>query len=195
MRISSSGFFLLCLLAEPIFASWVPTKKTGLIGIQGFNIYDPVCAHACFRLFSNGFTLECTTTASGGGHEGHSASTSTTSPECRASNFPYLSSLSWCIHTKCPPETPASKIELFWQTQITGDVKVVPKWSYGEVLANITEMPTQVQNGTVLTITSLTPERWGFIRNALWYFYRETCLESVYGYVVLIVSSDNRWKM
>lgn len=75
--------------------------------------------------------------------------------------------------------------------QITGDVNIVPEWSYGEVIANITEPPTMVAVATdvgmdmVLNMTMLTTcDNWQTTQLTLVYFFRETALESYFGYVV-----------
>ncbi|KAL1837984.1 hypothetical protein VTK73DRAFT_4491 [Phialemonium thermophilum] len=168
----------------------VPVTRSGLAGIAGFTFYDPYCGHGCFRSFSP-YTLSCSSVVSAGGH--------TTADEaahrlalCRASHFPYLSSIAWCMHLYCPKESVrASRIETFWETEITGDIQVLPQWSYGEVLANITEPPTEVappmgMPGTdrdmVLNRTMLTTyENWYETQETLVYFFRETALESYYG--------------
>ena len=163
----------------------VPVSRSGLAGIDGFTFYDPYCGHGCFRSFSP-FTLSCSSTISMGGHTTE-ASTAHILAECRASNFPYLSSIAWCMHLYCPKNVRASKIEKFWETQITGDVNVLPQWSYGEVLANITEPPTMVTMDMDMTLnmTMLTTfDNWEATWVTLYYFFRETAQESYYGYVV-----------
>ena len=177
---------ILSILVSNVFgAGPIPVSRSGLAGIDGFTFYDPYCGHGCFRSFSP-FMLECSTTISPGGH--------TTADEaahmlalCRASNFPYLSSIAWCMHLYCTPDVRPSKIEKFWQTQITGDAKVLPKWSFGEVMANITEPPTMVAANTsmMLDMTMLTTrETFDVTWTTLYYFFRETALESYFGYVV-----------
>lgn len=164
----------------------IPVSRSGLAGIDGFTFYDPYCGHGCFRSFS-AFQLGCSNKISPGGH--------TTAGDaahqlaiCRASNFPYLSSIAWCIYTYCSEEVRNSKIEHFWETQITGDVNVLPHWSYGEVMANISEPPSMVMVADgmamdmVLNMTALTTfETWQSTWITLYYFFRETALESYYG--------------
>lgn len=166
----------------------IPMKRTGLAGINGFTFYDPYCGNACFRSFSP-FELSCSVFISAGGH-------TTANDEayalavCRSTNLPYLSSIAWCIHEYCPSTVQASTIEGFWETGLTGDVNVPPRWSYGAVLSNITTPPTMVADVTmassppVLNETMLTT-RAGFeaTQDTLIYFYNETVRESNYGYV------------
>jgi hypothetical protein len=181
MKLFSLGLLSLVSAA----AGPVPVSRSGLAGIKGFTFYDPYCALGCFRTFS-GFTLSCSTIVSPGGH-------TTAEPAahnlavCRASDFPYLSSIARCIHLCCPNDVLASTIETFWETEITGDVKVLPEWSYGEVMANITQPPTMVAMGMdmVLNMTMLTTyDNWEATWVTLMYFFRETTLESYYGYVI-----------
>ena len=162
----------------------LPSKHNGLAGIAGFKFYNPVCAHGCFRSFSP-YLLSCSSAISEGGM--------TTADEvahdlalCRSTDFPYLSSIAWCIHTFCPNNTKASTIEKFWATQITGDATILPKWTYGETMANITKPPTEVAMGKdlVLTKTMLTTyTTWKNTRNTIQHFYHESALESYYGWV------------
>src|SRR3569833_3590681 len=148
MRLTDVG--LLALASTATATGHVPVQVSGLAGINGFTFYDPYCGHACYRSFSP-FTLSCTETIEAGGH--------TTADDlaheialCRASNFPFLSSIAWCIHTYCPADVLPSLIETFWETEITGDVTVRPKWSYGETMANITTPPTMVLTGEGKTL-------------------------------------------
>ncbi|KAK7042584.1 ferric reductase like transmembrane component-domain-containing protein [Favolaschia claudopus] len=167
----------------------VPISKSGLAGINGFYFYDPYCAHGCFRSFSP-YTLSCSDTISAGGHiTGDEAAHNLAL--CRASSFPYLSSIAWCIHLYCPDDTRASKIETFWETEITGDAKVLPIWSFGEVMANITVPPTVVAMGQDLVLNSTmltTEENWQTTWITLYYFFRETALESYYGLSICLTS-------
>ena len=187
---------LLGLVAIAAATGPVPVSRSGLAGINGFTFYDPYCAHGCFRSFA-AFTLQCSTIVSPGGH--------TTANEaaynlamCRASNVPFLSSIAWCINLYCPEDVRASTIERFWETEITGDVAVPPMWSYGEVVANTTQPPTRVALATekdmVLNMTMLTTyDNWEATWVTLFYFFRETTLESYYGYVIWRLLSDSRY--
>ncbi|KAI0203655.1 ferric-chelate reductase [Astrocystis sublimbata] len=184
--------FLIASLASTAAATGpVPVSRSGLGGVDGFTFYDPYCGHGCFRSFSP-FALSCSSTSRPGGHTtadkiAHDLA------ECRASNYPFLSSIAWCVHLYCAQDVLNSTIEKFWETEITGDVNVLPKWSYGEVLASITEPPTVVllpaDADAVLNTTTLTTyENWKITADTLFYFFRETVLESYFGLSLLLTA-------
>ncbi|KIX93597.1 uncharacterized protein Z520_10775 [Fonsecaea multimorphosa CBS 102226] len=180
---------LLSLVTSVAATGPLPVTRTGLAGIAGFTFYNPYCAHGCFRSFSP-YMLQCSTTISAGGKTTADA-TAHMLALCRASDFPYLSSIAWCIHTFCPESVRASTIEKFWETQITGDVHILPAWSYGEVMANITQPPAMVAMGKdmVLNMTMLTTyNTWKITQDTLIYFFRETAQESYYGLAILLTA-------
>lgn len=168
---------LLSLMPSPALGFMLP--QSGLSGIT-FNPYDPMCAHGCYRAFSV-VRLSCFSDVDTSGY--NSDLTTEDVPACRASSFPYLSSIAWCIDTECPPSTRAVTIEEFWEAEITGDASVKPLWSYGAVLRNITEAPTEALNGTFLNSTQLAPRDGTAIETRpLVLYYREQKRESIYGY-------------
>src|SRR5512142_623439 len=121
------------------------TSVAGEGELTGFpaNPYDPYCGMACLRSLSS-LMLDCSN------HEGEMLGMMEmmTSSECWANNEPYLTSLAWCMKTKCAEaNVPVYKLEKFWETDGTGQtsagVKVVPaKWSYAEALTHIAKPPT-----------------------------------------------------
>ncbi|KAK6974381.1 ferric reductase like transmembrane component-domain-containing protein [Favolaschia claudopus] len=158
---------LLACISVVTAAGPVPISKSGLAGINGFYFYDPAGGHITGDEAAHNLAL------------------------CRASSFPYLSSIAWCIHLYCPDDTRASKIETFWETEITGDAKVLPIWSFGEVMANITVPPNVVAMGQDLVLNSTmltTEENWQTTWITLYYFFRETALESYYGLSICLTS-------
>ena len=180
---------LLYLISSAAASGPIPVSRSGLAGINSFTFYDPYCGHGCFRSFS-AYTLSCSNIISAGGHT-TADSAAHDLAVCRASNFPFLSSIAWCIHQFCPDDVRASTIEHFWETQITGDVNILPQWSFEKVLANITEPPTmkpmEMNMGMEMTLnmTMLTTyENWQATWITLYYFFRETTLESYYGYLL-----------
>ena len=190
MKLPASA--LLCFISSAAATGPIPVSRTGLAGIDGFTFYNPYCGHGCFRSFSP-FTLECSSAISPGGHTTAGAVAHNLAL-CRASDFPFLSSIAWCIHVFCPEDVLASTIERFWETQITGDASVLPKWSYGETLANVTEPPTMVAMGDdlVLNTTMLTTyHTWKITQDTLIYFFHETAQESYYGYATHIHRSSS----
>ena len=67
-----------------------------------------------------------------------------TSPQCRADDTPWLTTLAWCMCTSCAEfNVSTSELEAFWEDQCTGDPTVAPKWSYSTTLFSITEPPTR----------------------------------------------------
>lgn len=174
---------LLCLVLRAFATGPIPVSRSGLAGVDGFTFYNPYCAHGCFRSFSP-FILPCSTMVSAGGHTTNSEAAHHLAL-CRSTGFPYLSSIAWCIHLYCPNDVRASTIENFWQTQITGDVNILPEWTYDETMANITEPPSMVADvmdkELILNTTMLTTEdNRKVTTDTLVYFFRETALESYY---------------
>ncbi|KAI1360843.1 ferric-chelate reductase [Xylaria arbuscula] len=161
----------------------VPVSKSGLAGVSGFKFYDPYCGHGCFRSFSP-FVLSCSSTLSPGGHTTDSEIAHDLA-ECRGASYPFLSSIAWCVHLYCSKNVLNSTIEKFWETEITGDVDVLPKWSYGEVLASITNPPTVV---LLPTAALTTYENWKITADTLFFFFRETVLESYFGLSILLTA-------
>ena len=187
---------LIYLISSAAATGPIPVSRTGLAGIDGFTFYNPYCGHGCFRSFSP-YMLECSTAISPGGHTTADAAAQDLAL-CRASDFPYLSSIAWCISIFCPKDVLPSTIEHFWETQITGDASVLPKWSYGETLAKVTQPPTEVAMGDdlVLNRTMLTTyHTWKITQDTLIYFFGETKRESYFGYAIHPTHSvlSSRW--
>ncbi|KAK6363063.1 hypothetical protein TWF730_000510 [Orbilia blumenaviensis] len=122
----------------------------------GFSWYNPVCGFACYNSIS-GATLSCTSTDHSGGH-GHGAGP--TSPECRAGDTAFLTTLAYCMNITCNADNiPTWRREEFWATKVTGDEAVLPKWDYSRALAEIVDPPTAVFNSSlVLDETVLVSE-------------------------------------
>ena len=115
-----------------------------------------------------------------------------TSSLCWASNTPYLTSLAWCMHTKCAEfNVPNSKLESFWEQEATGQstagVSTVPaKWSFAEALANVPGPPLYqlTVDDLDLNTTSLVPSETYLMQwNVLTSVQRETTVENGYGSV------------
>ncbi|KAI9759018.1 MAG: hypothetical protein M1835_000480 [Candelina submexicana] len=65
-----------------------------------------------------------------------------TSPECRASDTPFLTTLVYCMNLTCDPvKVPIWQKEKFWATKVTGDPNVIPKWDYSRALEEIKGTP------------------------------------------------------
>jgi hypothetical protein len=114
----------------------------------------------------------------------------TTSPECWATNDPYLTSLAYCMKTECAKyNVRNSKSESFWELQATGQTNagvksVSAKWSYAEALAQLTSPPTAMlaKNATWLNETSLiNPATYLSQYDVLYAVQRETTFENISG--------------
>jgi hypothetical protein len=160
--------------------------QNGLTGLPA-KTYDPVCAMACVRSLYT-LSLSCST---GGGIIGMVAFT--TSTECWAKNDEYLTSLAYCMHTRCESlGFPDSKLETFWEQQATGQtnagVRSVPaKWSFAQALAQVSSPPTftLAANATELNETSLVNSlTYQSQFNVLYGVQRETSFENLAGQVL-----------
>lgn len=95
----------------------------------GFSWYDPVCGFACYNAIS-GAPLSC-------------SDSGVTSPECFASNMPFLTTLAYCMNSTCDPmKIPTWQREKFWSMHITGDMAVEPHLDYSRTLEKLREPPT-----------------------------------------------------
>ena len=169
----TSGLWLACLASSPVLGA--------LVG-YGIYPYKPVCAYACDRSLSS-LTLACSSDMGSGSDM---SSAPTTSPQCRAGDTPWLTTLAWCMRTECVDQNvPTSELEAFWEEQCTGDPSVAPKWSYSTTLVNIAQPPTQELSKTddVLNITALVDSAiYKAQHNALTAVQRENVVESGFGY-------------
>lgn len=150
------------LFAQNAF-SMVSTGRTGhgLIGF-GIEMYKPPCAHAC-RDTMKGSALNCSIINED--HEGHASghhgsSNIETSPECYATDDIFLQSLAYCISTHCT-DMSTWKLEKYWSMFVAGRLtnQPLPKETYGQALAKVTEEPTGViVSGESLNVTSVVSE-------------------------------------
>ncbi|RSM00395.1 hypothetical protein CEP52_009120 [Fusarium oligoseptatum] len=168
------------LLVQPVLGGG------GLVG-YGIYPYEPPCAYACLRSLSS-LILDCSS------HEempsGMSHGPGMTSPECRAENTHWLTTLAWCIKTECAEyHIPVSKLEGFWEKESTENPAVAPKWSYSTSLQKISKSPTQqltptdeYLNATSIVDPSVYLSQW----NALTAVYRENVVEAGFGIAILV---------
>ncbi|KAK4201187.1 Ferric/cupric reductase transmembrane component 1 [Triangularia verruculosa] len=159
-------------------------------GLRGLTMPadDPPCAFACTGSLA-GFALACSIedhSHHGGGH-GH-GSPIQTSPSCRANDEPYLTTVAWCMSTKCAEyNVPNSRLEQVWELTITGDPSIPAKWSYTEALLNVDEPPTRkLTMGDELNMTSLPPDSWLVSFNTASVMDHESRTQSIYGLVLLL---------
>lgn len=169
----SSALWLACLLPGPVVA---------LVGM-GEDMSKPACAYACQGAVAE-YMLSCSSHEPMSGAHSHDAAAMTT-PDCRAGDTAYLTTLAWCMDAKCAQyQVSASKLEKFWEEQSTGEPTVLPKWSYGMTMANLTQAPrTEVPIGDTLNVTSLPPEDgYALQYSTLTTFENEEVVHARYGY-------------
>lgn len=68
------------------------------------------------------------------------------SPECLATNEPYLKSLAWCLYSHCDGAVELSALEHWWHLNVPGKQvhQPVPNMSYQQALAKVKTPPTEV---------------------------------------------------
>ncbi|KAH6853950.1 ferric reductase like transmembrane component-domain-containing protein [Chaetomium sp. MPI-CAGE-AT-0009] len=173
-----------------LLLSVLPWTVVALIGAGGQRMFYPACAYACLRALDP-FMLDCSSHDGAGGGHSH-GSTGMTSPECRSDNKPYLSTLAWCMHTRCTDDSvPTWELEKFWVEQATQDPTVAPKYDYGATVANISQPPTEVADpDDMLESTALAPEvRWKTQYNTMATMEYEETMHARYGYATILLLS------
>jgi hypothetical protein len=163
------------------------TPALALIG-YGITMYKPVCAFAC-RDNVAPLTLSCTDKShhAGGSHGHHS--TGPTTPECRAGDSSFLTTLAWCMKTKCVGAYAAEdwELEKYWREKVTGDPTVKAKWSYGEALSMVKGVPDREFDAdeeglSVLNFTAVVnQEKWDLYRTTKETFEYGEIMHSRYG--------------
>lgn len=116
----------------------------GLIG-YGIPMYKPPCAYSCRSSISN--PLDC------GDHEHHMPMVRRMSgmdmkmptPECYASNTPFLQTLAYCMSTHCQ-DVEVWELERYWEMNVAGRLvhQPSPNMTFQEALESISEPPTEV---------------------------------------------------
>ena len=127
---------------------------TALVGFET-HMYNPPCAHACRGLIaSNPLTCSNPMDHMGGHMHGTDAMTP---PECRASDTPFLTTLAYCMETKCAPDhVKASRLETYWEDMTTGSKAMPAKWTYATALQQIQRPPTEtLEEEATLNFTAL----------------------------------------
>ncbi|KAF2628434.1 hypothetical protein BU25DRAFT_409995 [Macroventuria anomochaeta] len=164
------------------------STATALIGYP-IMMYNPNCAFACRDIFSSAILI-----CSGHDHVtgAHSHGQGATSPECYASDTPWLTTLANCINKTCTDVAPW-ELEKYWTERVTGrSMGVTPKWTYQETLVQMqgTEPPSrQLDEGEMLDFTAaFDEETWESTRGALQYFESAERTHSRYAIVLLVVS-------
>lgn len=155
--------------------------------LVGYGIwpYKPVCAFACLRALS-GYMLSCSSEMDTHGGA-HTHGNVMTSPQCRAGDASWLTTLAYCAQARCAGDgVPVSQLEGFWEAQATEDAAVPPVWSFSEAVANVTEAPgrelgedagSETLNFTALVNAAAYTSQY----NAMFAVQRETVVENTYG--------------
>ncbi|KAF2748707.1 hypothetical protein M011DRAFT_457430 [Sporormia fimetaria CBS 119925] len=164
-------------------------EATALIG-YGISMYKPNCAFACRSHFASAM-LSC----SGDDHfqGAHSHGAGPTSPDCRAGDTAWLTTLAYCINSTCTDVAPW-RLEQYWADKCTGDPSVQPKWTYAEALVELEKSgpPTQELDEEaempVLNFTALyNQQSWETARGTLFHFEYAETMHSRYGIVLLVI--------
>lgn len=159
--------------------------------IQGFGsqafTYHPMCCTACRRALGSNY-LSCSFDGyvPGGMMDSDAASAT---PKCRAGNAPFLTSLAYCINTRCggPDQLSVAGREIWWAASCTGSPDVPPMWSYGTALAKVEAPPTHVVMAsenltmTVLSDQDVYDHHFGTLSMVVY----EENLHTRFGFVVL----------
>lgn len=130
----------------------------GVIG-YGIDFWQPVCAFAC-RTTIAFMAVHCNQTIGYGNELENHEDASSPTPECFATNDPFLQTLAWCISTHCD-NIAIPRLERYWMLKVPGEWthQPSPKWSYKESLNSITKLPmSDVSMGEPLSEASLVKE-------------------------------------
>ncbi|KAG9234981.1 ferric reductase like transmembrane component-domain-containing protein [Amylocarpus encephaloides] len=159
---------------------------SALIG-YGIDMYKPSCAFACRAAIASA-PLSCSDVGDSHGMSHHGSGM--TSPECRASDTSFLTTLAWCIKSTCASyNIDTWKLEKYWREKTTGDMAVAAKWTYGEATQQVVEIPKEeLGEDTTLNMTVLVPhDSWLVQKLTMEYFEGAETTHSRYGIVILVV--------
>lgn len=157
----------------PLYLGVFLPGALGFVGM-GLDMYNPVCAFACQRAIQYA-SLSCSATYTEQGIP---------SPECRANDRAYLTTLAWCMDERCTPWSVETwQLEKFWREEATGDQSLPPKWGYIETLQHIATAPDlEWEWGQRLVVTATVPaDRWETQRRSMENSRQEEALHARYG--------------
>jgi hypothetical protein len=107
---------------------------------------QPYCARACRSVLGTA-NLTCTHMMHMGDHM-----MMATSPDCRANDDAFLTSLAYCFDTQCAGKVPIWQLEQCW-------AEVPAKWSYQEARKQVNGTPhMEWMRGHTLNMTMLVPQ-------------------------------------
>ncbi|KAK0701275.1 ferric reductase-like transmembrane component [Lasiosphaeris hirsuta] len=181
MKMPSAAWLALPCLVSPAVAQV-------LVGF-GNVVYDPLCAESCLRSLTS-YMLDCS--GMGEDHDGMEMMSMPMTADCYAHSTPFLTSVAWCMSTKCAGQDIAlSRMEHWWEQTVTGSRTLAAKWSYSAALLNVDPSPPTYQLGaadTALNVTSIVePNTYLKQWNVLGGVRDETIIESAYSIAIFVV--------
>ncbi|XDG06374.1 hypothetical protein ABKA04_005989 [Annulohypoxylon sp. FPYF3050] len=140
------------------FKTSLIAKALGGHGLIGYGQwwYDPKCCYACRGVIATA-PLDCPDGSMGGMDMDMDMTMASPTAPCISENVAFLTTLAYCINSTCQEDNvPTWKIEEYWADQATGDPTILPRWTYGATLANMTQAPTKIWTSEqVLNYTAL----------------------------------------
>lgn len=188
---------LVGVLLAPVVAGVSQGRRGyGLIG-YGISMYDPPCAFACLGT-AQSWMLDCEDGVAGASGHHHDDDDDDSmsgmdmeqpSPECYATNDPFLQTVAWCISTHCDGIS-TSQFEEFWDLKIAGRMSIQPspKYSYQKALQLVEKPPTNITSSDeVLVSPSLVDEEtYLSTYNGNYGFETMEAKSSQFGYVCIM---------
>ena len=108
-----------------------------------------------------------------------------TTPQCRAGDSPFLTTLAWCMNSTCTDfNVEAWRLEKYWRDKTTGDAAVLPKWGYAQALQQVAQPPREdLKKKETLNFTAIVPrESWDAEKKTMEHFEEQETLHARYGY-------------
>ncbi|KAM0345823.1 hypothetical protein ACHAPU_006176 [Fusarium lateritium] len=187
MRILLSALALLSTLPRNAYTHVTTGRERyGVIG-YGISMYDPPCAFSCIQTVGS-WMLQCDDDHDMGEHMS-SMHMAAATPECKATNDPFLQTVAWCFYTHCQDQN-NSTLEGIWEMEVVGRLKVqpTPKYSYQAALSLVSKDPPAkiLDSKDILNKTSLVNEDvWLSNFNADYIFEKMDALNERYGIILM----------
>lgn len=133
------------------YSGWTAAAFTGM----SEPMQEPVCAYACGNSLSSA-PLSCSMTMDHGGGN----LMAMTTPACRAHDKAYLTSVAYCIDSKCGRDVPIWQIEKYWAATVTTSPVIEPMWDYRSALGHVDGISsTMWAKALTSNYTMLAPEK------------------------------------
>ena len=167
-------------VAVAVFAAAVHGEGFGLVGI-GRDLFEPKCCYTCLSSFW-GLELSCTDIHSNHTKRSGGEAEEPTSPLCHSTNTVYLTSLAYCIKTKCSQENVStSTAEQCWNDVAGDGLNVSSLSNYLPTTAPSTQLP---YNASILDEVSLVnKEYYKDTRQTIVSYVDQESVHSIYGFV------------